>query len=136
MKIITIILGILLLASIALAGPPTKCVWDESPEAYILGYYLYYGTESRFDETGKEKLVVPYTNAIQVEGKQNICYLLADIPFVEGTKYFIAITAYTDVGAESSYSNEVVYPVAATPTIDTQDNDQTITITIGISNCQ
>jgi len=125
MKTITILIGLLLLASVAFAGPSTKCVWDESPEENVAGYYLYYGTASGV-----------YTDAVKIEGKQNVCFMLADIPFIVGTQYFMAVTAYTTDGLESPYSNEIEYPVANAPAMTLQPEDSDIIITIKIPNCK
>ena len=76
----------------------TKLVWDESPEANVTGYYLYYGTKPDI-----------YTNSVQVVGKSNTGYLIEDLKFTPDQIYYIAVTAYTDTGEESTYSNEVIY---------------------------
>ncbi|MFH1673930.1 MAG: fibronectin type III domain-containing protein [Pseudomonadota bacterium] len=76
----------------------TRLAWDQSPESAVAGYYLHYGTKS-----GK------YTGVVQVAGKSNTSYLLEDLDLLPGHIYYIAITAYTDAGVESAYSNEVVY---------------------------
>ncbi len=76
----------------------TKLVWNESPESNVEGYYLYYGTKSE-----------NYTDSVKVVGKTTTSYLIANFNFTPGQTYYIAITAYTDTGKESSYSNEKVY---------------------------
>lgn len=115
---------VLLFASLSFAGPATKLIWDESPESYVEGYFIYYGTETR-----------GYTDAVKIEGKQNTCFLLADIPFLSGTKYYIAVTAYTTENVESPYSNEVTYPVASAPDIRLESDGNGVTITVKIPNC-
>jgi len=125
MKTITILISLILLASTAFAGPPTKAVWDESPEENVAGYYLYYGTASGV-----------YTEVVKIEGKVNTCFMLADIPFVAGAQYFMAITAYTTDGLESPYSNEIEYPVANAPSIGLQPEDSDVVIVIKIPNCK
>ena len=76
----------------------TKLVWDVSPESNVAGYYMYYGTEPGI-----------YTNSVQVVGKSNTGYLIEDLIFTPDQAYYIAVTAYTDTGEESTYSNEVIY---------------------------
>lgn len=115
---------VILMASVAFAGQPTKAVWDESPESYVEGYYLYYGTVSG-----------NYSNAIQIEGKQNCCFMLEDIPFVVDTKYYLALTAYIAGGVEGNYSNEVTYPVAAAPALNLETESSGTIVEIRISNC-
>ncbi len=76
----------------------TKLAWDESPESNVEGYYVYYGTESK-----------NYTDSVKVVGKTTTNYLIADFNFTPNQTYYIAITAYTDTGKKSEYSNEIVY---------------------------
>ena len=76
----------------------TKLVWNESPESNVAGYYMYYGTEPGI-----------YTNSVQFVGKSNTGYLIEDLRFTPDQAYYIAVTAYTDTGKESTYSNEVIY---------------------------
>lgn len=75
-----------------------KVVWEKSPESNVEGYYVYYGTESK-----------NYTNSVNVVGNTNTSCLIADLNFTYGLTYYIVITAYTDTGEESSYSDEIVY---------------------------
>jgi hypothetical protein len=64
----------------------------------VAGYNIYYGTEPGI-----------YTNSVQVVGKSNTGYLIEDLRFTPDQAYYIAVTAYTDTGEESSYSNEETY---------------------------
>jgi len=83
----------------------TKLVWDESPESSVKGYYFYYGTESK-----------NYTNSVRVVGKTTTSYLIADFNFTPGQTYYVVITAYTDTGEESKYSNEIKVGAPSAPT--------------------
>ena len=83
----------------------TELVWDESTEAKVTGYYIHCGIEPEI-----------YTNSYQVYGKINTSYLIEKLieKLTEDLKYtpdriHIAVTAYTDTGEESTYSNEVIY---------------------------
>jgi hypothetical protein len=76
----------------------TRLVWDQNTESDVAGYYIYYGTKSG-----------TYTEVVQVVGKSNTSYLIENLNTTSGQTYYIAITAYTDAGMESAYSNEVVY---------------------------
>jgi len=76
----------------------TKLIWNESTEAKVTGYYLYYGTKPDI-----------YTNSVQIVGKSNTDYLIKNLNFTPAQAYYIAVTAYTDTGEESTYSNEVMY---------------------------
>lgn len=95
----------------------TRLAWDESPESNVAGYYIYYGTESG-----------NYTASAQVVGKSTTSYPIADLNFAAGQTYYTAITAYTDTGEESPYSNEIVYEEIKPGTVT---NLQSTTHTIG-----
>ena len=83
----------------------TKLVWYESPESSVKGYYLHYGTES-------EK----YTDSVKVDGKTTTSCLMADFNFTPGQTYYVVITAYTDTGEESKYSDEIKVGAPSAPT--------------------
>ena len=83
----------------------TELVWNESHEANVIGYYIHCGIEPKI-----------YTNSYQVDGKINTSYLIEKLieKLTEDLKYtpdqiHIVVTAYTDTGEESTYSNEVIY---------------------------
>jgi len=77
--------------------------WDPSPDANVLGYAIYYGTNS-----GNYQTRVPVGNATNT--------VLSNLTNV-GTYYFVAV-AYTAEGVESLPSNEVSYTVnSGTPPI-------------------
>ena len=86
------------------AGTKLLCWW-ESTESNVEGYYLHYGTES-------EK----YTNSVKVEGKTTTSCPIAKFNFTPGQTYYVMITAYTDTGEESSYSDEIEVIVLSAPT--------------------
>jgi len=123
-KLILSIMFILFFAAYSFAGPSTRAVWDESPEPNAAGYYLYYGTESGV-----------YPNAAKIEGKENNCYVLTDLPLVEGVKYYLVVTAYNDKGFESGYSNEVIFPILQKVNLNLESGTQNTTITIVVPNC-
>ena len=69
-------------------------VWDPNTESDVAGYKLYYGAMSR-----------QYDYLIDIGNKTtHSLYSLVD-----GTTYYIAVTAYDQQGLESGYSNEVVF---------------------------
>jgi hypothetical protein len=80
-----------------------KLAWDASPEPTIAGYKVYYGTVS-----GSYQLVVDVGNIPTCT--------ISNLP--EGITYYFAVTGYDNSGAESDFSNEVVYgPNAPADTI-------------------
>lgn len=85
--------------SLALAVNPAavKLAWNASPDPSVIGYRIYYGAASG-----------NYTNSITL-GKTNSATISS---LANGTTYYFATTAYTAVGAESSFSNEATYRVA------------------------
>jgi len=83
----------------------TKLVWEKSPEPEVKGYYLKYGTEPE-----------NYTDSVQIIDKTITSYLIADFNFTPGQTYYIVITAYTDTGEESEYSNEIKAVILSAPT--------------------
>jgi hypothetical protein len=87
-------------------SPPTQSVtlgWDLIGDSNVAGYKIYYGTASH-----------TYTNVVVVGNTNNgtITGLVA------GTAYYFAATSYGGSGAESPFSDEVIYTVPLnTPTI-------------------
>lgn len=75
-----------------------RLAWDApvdsegNPLDSVAGYFLYYGTESGI-----------YDASIDVGAQETVTLsnLLAEQP------YYVAVTAYDDLGNESDYSNEV-----------------------------
>jgi hypothetical protein len=68
--------------------------WDPNSETDLAGYKIYYGTE-----TGQ------YLSVVDV-GNQTT-YTLAGLQI--GKTYYVSATAYNSAGAESGYSNEIVF---------------------------
>lgn len=75
-------------------GANLTLAWEANTEPDLAGYRLYYGTGSG-----------SYENSVDV-GKQNSFTLSGLNP---DRTYYFAATAYNTAGAESGYSNEVVY---------------------------
>ncbi len=70
--------------------------WDESHQADLAGYKIYYGTESR-----------NYTEMVDVgltESPEKPRYLIRNLQ--KGKTYFFAVTAYDRSNNESGFSNE------------------------------
>ncbi len=76
-----------------------KVAWSPNIEKDVAGYKIYYGNSSR-----------NYHKSIDVGSRTS--YTISDL--IEGTTYFIGITAYDFNGNESAYSNEISH-VASTP---------------------
>lgn len=99
-----IVLGYVLASVIHWAAGAAQSVtlaWNPNSETNLAGYRLYWGTGSRGYQaygtipTGTETYTVTNINA--------------------GTKYYFAVTAFTDDGLESDYSDEVSYLVPEPP---------------------
>jgi fibronectin type 3 domain-containing protein len=74
--------------------------WDASLSAGVVGYNVYYGTQSGY-----------YTGQISVTGTNaGVIYGIA-----EGVTYFFVVTAFDSSGQESIYSTEISYTV---PTLE------------------
>lgn len=71
--------------------------WDPNPEDYVAGYRVYWGTASR-----------EYRVSCDV-GNETVKRVQSLEP---GCTYYFAVTAYTDDGLESPFSDEVSYTVA------------------------
>lgn len=95
----------------ALAGKllaaEVKLAWDPSPHAEVTHYRVYWGYQSR-----------TYSTWFDVGNVTNTT--VGDL--ADGTRYFFAVTARTDDGQESDYSNEVEYttpwPPPAAPVVE------------------
>ena len=70
--------------------------WDPSPDSDVAGYNLSYGPSTH-----------NYTNVVDVG--DNTSFSLFGL--VIGATYFMAVTAYNNLGVESPPSDEVVYTV-------------------------
>jgi fibronectin type 3 domain-containing protein len=91
----------------SLHAAEVKLAWDPSPDADVTNYRVYWGYQSR-----------TYTTWFDVGNVTNATVgALAD-----GTRYFFAVTATTDDGRESDYSNEAEYttplPPPAAPVVE------------------
>jgi hypothetical protein len=85
-----------------------KLAWDASTDSNISGYKVYYGTSS-----GSYQVVIDVGNIPACT--------ISNLP--EGITYYFAATGYDSSGAESDFSNEVVYP----PRLSTDTIPPTIT---------
>ena len=85
----------LLLANLGLvSAAQVRLAWDPSPDADVIGYRLYWGTQSR---TYFAMTDVGNTTTASAG------------PLAGNTTYYFAVTAYNSSNLESDYSNEVVY---------------------------
>lgn len=92
-------LGLLLalvLTAAAQAGSGVNLTWDASPEPGVVHYKIYYGTGS-YNYT--QTLMVGTVTSATIEG------------LTEGVTYYFAVTALSEFGEESDFSNEAVYVV-------------------------
>lgn len=94
-------------AFIALALPTTTppsvtLAWDQSPDASVGSYFVYYG-------------VAPgvYTNSVNVTGRSTTTATVPNL--ARGVKYYFAATCVTTNGLESGYSAEVSYTTLQLP---------------------
>ncbi|NGO39580.1 hypothetical protein G4L39_09255, partial [Limisphaera ngatamarikiensis] len=90
-----------LLVGLWVVGYPSRAgevalAWDPSPDAWVTGYAIHYGTSSGIHPVRVD--VGNVTNAI-IDGLQ------------PGVTYYFVATAYTADGLESDPSNEVSYTV-------------------------
>lgn len=69
--------------------------WDRSPSPEVIGYRVYYGTNS-----GK------YSSSMLVGNTTNAILLGLSLSY----RWFIAATAYDAIGSESDFSNEIFVP--------------------------
>ncbi len=77
-----------------------RLAWDPSPSPEVIGYRLYWGTQSRL-----------YTSSLDA----GLVTTATVSGLVAGTTYYFAATAYAPGGLESDFSNEVQYTVPASP---------------------
>ncbi len=94
------LIGLLLASATALAAE-VRLAWDPSPGPEVIGYRLYWGTQSR-----------QYARSVDV----GLVTTATIRELSAGTTYYFAATAYASRGLESDFSNEVQYTVpVATP---------------------
>jgi len=95
----------------AMALQSITLTWDPSPDADVIGYNIYFGTQSG-----------NYTNKVSAGNSTTVT--ISNL--VEGVTYYFAATAYNTSGLESDPSNEISYTVPggpnATPTLDLINN--------------
>lgn len=82
--------------STAQAGPGLALTWDASPDPGVAHYKIYYGTGS-YNYT--QTLTVGNVTGATIDG------------LTEGATYYFAVTAISEWGEESDFSNEAVYVV-------------------------
>jgi len=71
-------------------------VWNPSPDTNVVGYKIYYGSQSGI-----------YTTSIIAGGVTN--YLIDTTNFIYASTYYFVATSYNAEGWESSYSPEVAW---------------------------
>jgi len=74
--------------------------WDPNTEPQKAGYMIYWGTESG-----------QYSESVDLGDQNNYTISALD----NGQTYYIAVTAYDELGFESDYSNEVHVTVVDCP---------------------
>ncbi|MBI3851827.1 MAG: fibronectin type III domain-containing protein [Verrucomicrobia bacterium] len=89
----------LFLWTLTVSGAGVTLEWGPSPDPYVAGYALYYGTASG-----------NYSQRLDV-GNQTTATVTNLTP---GERYYFVVTAYNILGLESEPSNEVAYDVPAT----------------------
>lgn len=99
MKFLAVLLSLFMTAQAAIAASVTLA-WNPNSEPDIAGYKINYGFSSR-----------NYTQRLDVGNTPNGTVSNLN----NGTTYFFAATAYNTSGAESGFSNEVIYTAPGTP---------------------
>jgi sulfur relay (sulfurtransferase) complex TusBCD TusD component (DsrE family) len=109
LTVIVVLLLIIALTAQSQTSSSVSVAWNPSASSGIAGYRLYQGVASG-----------SYTNVISVNQTNAIVSGL-----VTGVKYFFAVTAYTTIGLESPFSNEISY----TPSTSTNGSLPAIALT-------
>lgn len=87
---------VLLLVALRASAESVTIAWTPSNSQQVAGFKIYYGPSSRV-----------YTNALTVGDTSRLV-----VPgLVAGNKYFLAVTSCDAAGAESTFSEEIVYVV-------------------------
>lgn len=86
--------------------------WNPNAEENVIGYRLYWGTESR-----------SYLFNLTVPAPQTQATVTGLLP---GVTYFFAVTAFTNEGLESDYSDEVSYTIPVPPSLSYSSADKTV----------
>jgi Fibronectin type III domain len=101
------------------AAQSVTLAWNPNSETNLAGYRMYYGTSPR-----------SYANVTNLSNLQTTCTIHQ---IQEKTTYYFAVTAFTDDGLESDYSEEVAYTVPYTTPFAPSDLSVTSN-TNGIAN--
>jgi len=99
-RILGRILFFALLHSPLEAAQSVTLAWDQSTDPIVAGYNIHYGGASQ-----------TYTNEVSVGLMTNA--VISGL--VDGATYYFAATAYTSLGVESPFSNEVSYTAPLLP---------------------
>lgn len=91
-----LVLGGVLFSGTKADAQSVTLTWDPSPTSTVVGYRLHYGTTSG-----------DYPNKVTLS--KNTLHTLNGL--TAGTRYFFVVTAFTDSGLESDFSNRVDYTI-------------------------
>ena len=103
---VAVLLCLILAISSVLAAHAPACaaqlalLWDPSGDSDVVGYNVYYGTQSGH-----------YTT--EVNAGNTTTYAVSNLQ--AGSTYYFTATAYDSYGYESAYSNELSYTVSSAP---------------------
>lgn len=98
MKIILSLVLLVFSVAVSLADSVTL-IWDQNPETDLVGYRVYWGTE-----TGK------YDETLEVDFP-GVTAKIDDLDFRATGGYYFIVTAVNTIGLESPPSNELVLVV-------------------------
>jgi hypothetical protein len=99
-KLATVLSALCAIAATSVAATQSVTVsWDANSEPNVIGYRLFYGTQSRV-----------YTNQLDVPGPMAVASDLS-----EGETYYFAAVAYDNTGLQSEHSAEISYRVPGGP---------------------
>lgn len=90
--------AVLLTVGTSASAVSVTLAWDSSPDPSVIGYKVYYGTQSQ-----NYTSVVVITNGTSVQ--------ITDL--VIGTTYYFSATTLNNVGLESGFSGELTYLATA-----------------------
>jgi hypothetical protein len=115
----SLVTRILLAASAALtAKADVNLAWDPSPDTNVVGYAVYYATKSDFFKNGPEGMCFSSTQTVGNVTNYTVPRL------VEGTTYYFAVTALSDQGLQSEFSNVLI--LTNTPPLLPPENFQIV----------
>lgn len=129
----------LLLAMVGIAGAANSVTlaWNPNSETNLAGYRLYWGTATRVYSGTNTVGTTIITNVVGTNVIRSVQNVVSNL--VVGRRYYFAVTAFTEDGLESDYSNEVDYgfrPGAPTMLRMTGSTNQTAAIWIDSVNIQ